>query len=115
MQIGPEDAAVHLVAGLEHVVMIAPVDADENETEHIAEKNRNDWTQRHQIGAVRHFQLQHHNGDNDGDNAVAEGFETSLIHAALCLAASNLAATRLPAVAAVAAASVTTAVSAAPT
>ena len=32
---------------------------------------------------MRHFQFQHHDGDDDGDDAVAEGFEPVLFHAAI--------------------------------
>jgi hypothetical protein len=29
---------------------------------------------------VRNLQLQHHDGDDDGDDAVAEGFQSTFAH-----------------------------------
>jgi hypothetical protein len=29
---------------------------------------------------VRDFEFQHHDGDDDGDDAVAEGFQSSFAH-----------------------------------
>ena len=30
--------------------------------------------------AMRHLEFQHHDGDDDGDNAITERFESSLVH-----------------------------------
>jgi len=33
-----------------------------------------------EVAAVRDFEFQHHDGNDDGDDAVAEGFESVLAH-----------------------------------
>jgi hypothetical protein len=69
----------HPAAGqLQHVVVVVPVDADVDEAQHVTEEHRPQRRQRRDAGAVRHFQLQHHDGDQDGDRAVAESFEALL-------------------------------------
>ena len=50
---------------------LVPINSYVNETEHVAHE---DWTERQQhaeVCAVRHFEFQHHDRDDDGDNAVA--------------------------------------------
>ena len=80
MQVGPQDAAADFLRGLQHVVMIVPVDADEDEAQDVAEEYRDQGLQGGEIMPLRHFHLQHHDGDDDGDHAVTEGFEASLVH-----------------------------------
>ena len=54
-------------------MVIAPVDADVDEAQRVAEEH---WAaagcERAPVGAVRHLQLQHHDGDDDRQHAVAE-------------------------------------------
>jgi hypothetical protein len=50
------------------------VDPYINETEHVAHEHWPQRDQRAEIGIVRDFEFQHHNGDDDSDDAVAEGF-----------------------------------------
>ena len=44
------------------------------------QENRQQRAERGQVGAVRHLHFQHHDGDDDGEHAVAEGFEPGLLH-----------------------------------
>jgi len=79
-QVGPQHAAVHLVGGVQQVMVVVPVNADVDEAQHVAQEH---WPQRQQVGqlfAVRHFDLQHHDGDDDGEHTIAEGFESVLVH-----------------------------------
>jgi len=45
MQIGPEHAPIDVLDGLEQMMVVVPVDAEEYKTQHVAEK---DWRQREQ-------------------------------------------------------------------
>jgi hypothetical protein len=65
---------------MEHVMVIVPVDADIDETQDIAQKHRQHWFQCPQVDLVRHFQFQHHDGDDDGENTVTERFQPILLH-----------------------------------
>jgi hypothetical protein len=42
VQVGPEHATRHALAGLQHVMVIVPIDATINETQNIAEENGNE-------------------------------------------------------------------------
>ena len=63
--------------------MVVPIDADIDEAQHVAGENWQHRQKRRQIDAVGHFQLQHHDGDDDGEHAVAEGFEAVGLHPAI--------------------------------
>src|SRR5712691_3438929 len=58
--------------GMQHVMVIVPVDADIDETEDITEKHREQRSQIYQAAAMRCLHLQHHDRDNDRDHAVTE-------------------------------------------
>src|ERR1041385_8176576 len=65
---------------MHHVMMVVPVNSDVNETQEIAEEHRQ---QRHQVlqtVTMRHLHLQHHDGDDDCDHAIAECFQSPLGH-----------------------------------
>src|SRR5262249_16971385 len=57
------------------------VDPEVHEAQHIAEEHRNDRNQGLERLPVRHLELEHHDGDHDGNDAIAEGLETSFAHA----------------------------------
>ena len=60
--------------------MIVPVDADVDKAQHVAQENGKQRLQRFEIVAVRDLQLQHHDGDDDREHTIAEGFEPVLFH-----------------------------------
>src|SRR2546423_14062534 len=80
MQIRPEHPAVDMLDHLQQVVMIAPVDAQEDKAKHVAEKHRSDRYERIPTGVMRHFQFQHHDGDDDRNHSIAESFKPALSH-----------------------------------
>src|SRR5690348_13677140 len=61
--------------------MVVPVDAEVDEAQHVAQKDREHRTQRGERRVVRHVQLEHHDRDEDGDHAIAERFEPIRCHA----------------------------------
>ena len=62
------------------MMMVIPIDAEKNKTQHITQEYGRQPSQRGKVRAVRRFEFQHHNGDKDGDHSIAEGFESSLAH-----------------------------------
>ena len=81
VQVRPEDPAVDSMRGLEHVMMVVPVDAEHDEAEHVGEGDRDQGTERFPIRSVWNLQLQDHDGDQDRDHAVAERLEAAFAHA----------------------------------
>src|ERR1700752_264765 len=79
MEVGPQDAPVHFPDGMEHMMVIVPVDADKKETEQILTERRHDACEGGPVRTTRDRQFEHHDGDNDGDDAITE-----CLHAALC-------------------------------
>ena len=61
-------------------MVVVPVDAEIDEAQQITQELRHQRFQRGEFDTVRHFQFQHHDGDDDGEHAVAEGFEPVLLH-----------------------------------
>jgi hypothetical protein len=55
------------------ILELVPIDPDIHEIEHVAHEDGPERNQHPEIGAVRDFEFQHHDGDDDGDDAVAEG------------------------------------------
>ena len=68
------------VGGVQHVMVVVPVDAEVDEAQHVAEEHGHERPSAARSVAVRHLQLQHHDGDDDGDHAVAERLEPILFH-----------------------------------
>ena len=65
---------------MQHMVMVVPVDADVDEAQYIAQEHRDQWRKSLDALAMRRLQLQHHDGDDDGDHAGAECFDPILTH-----------------------------------
>src|SRR5215510_14632349 len=80
MKIRPQNAPGHPLTGIEHMVMIVPVDTDVYEAEDIAQKHGGDRRERSETVAVRNFHLKYHDGDDDRDDAVAERLEPVFAH-----------------------------------
>src|SRR6476660_529889 len=68
---------------MEQVVMIVPVDAYVDKAQHITRENGNYWAQGLEIDAMRHLQFQHHDGNDNGEHAVTEGFDPVTFHLAM--------------------------------
>jgi len=62
------------------MVMIAPVDRDVDETQHVTQEDRYRLLERAEVGSVRRLHLEHHDRDDDGDHAITEGNDPVLFH-----------------------------------
>src|SRR5256714_14367545 len=80
MQIRPQHAAIDVFDHLKEMMVVAPIDSYEDETEDIAEENRSDGAEHRQTVPQRHAQLEHHNGDDDRDHTIAKGFQSGAGH-----------------------------------
>ena len=60
--------------------MVVPVDAEKDEAQNIRQEERQDRPERVEIRALRDFQLENHDRDDDRDHAVAERFQPPLGH-----------------------------------
>src|SRR5262249_50712117 len=80
VQVRPQNPTGDSSAGVYHVVMIVPVNADVNEAEHVAHEHRHKWHQCFQAVAMRNLHLEHHDRDDDGDDPVAERLQSVLAH-----------------------------------
>ena len=76
MEIGPEDAAANSMSYIQQMMMIIPVDSDVKETQRVTQEYRDERPKRIKGGLVRRFQLEDHDRDYDGNNAIAECFES---------------------------------------
>src|SRR5512146_1617852 len=85
MQVGPKYRPRYLVARMQHMVVVVPIDANVNEAQHVAQEYRDQWHESIDALAAGHLQLQHHAGDDDGDHAIAERFEPAFAHSILAM------------------------------
>ncbi len=61
-----------MLYGVHQVVVVHPVNGDVQKAEHIANEHGQEGQQCGPLGAFRNLEFQHHNGDNDRKNAIAE-------------------------------------------
>ena len=80
MKIRPENPAANMLDKVEEVMVIAPIDAEEDEAQEVTEQYGNQRTQRVKTCVVRHFQFQHHDGDDNRHHAIAERFQPRFRH-----------------------------------
>ena len=57
---------------MEHMVMVIPKNANVREAERIGKEHRQAGPERGKIGALGHFHVQHHDGDDDGNHSIRE-------------------------------------------
>ena len=60
--------------------MVIPKNPNISEAECIREEYRQGGPERGKIGALRHFHIQHHDGDDDGNHSIRERFKPLLTH-----------------------------------
>jgi len=80
VQIRPQNRPGDASRGMQHMVVIVPVDPYIQEAQHVAEENRKQRAQHRNAFALRHLHFQHHDGDDDRDYAVAESFQAPFAH-----------------------------------
>ena len=74
MRVRPQNRPVHLLNRMQQVMVVIPINTDQDKTQHIAYKHRQQRRQRFQALAMRHFHFQHHDGDDDRNHAIAKCF-----------------------------------------
>jgi len=75
VQIGPKDIAADQLDGVQQVMMVVPVDRDIDKTQQVTKEGRQHRLERAEFDALRRFQFQHHDSDDDGKHAIAECFQ----------------------------------------
>lgn len=65
---------------MQHMVMVVPINTEIHETHRIREENRQHRLQTDPACILWCTQLEHHDGDNDGDDTVAECFKAIALH-----------------------------------
>ena len=78
-EVGPEDAVGDVLEVVDEVVVVDPVDAGLDEAEEIDGEEREEGVEAVEVGDVfgGDVELEHHDGDDDGDDSVGEGFEAA--------------------------------------
>src|ERR1700736_4346648 len=66
------------------MMMIDPVDSDDDEAQDVGKKGRPHLRQGSWCRIVRGLQLQNHDGNENGDHAIAERFDPVRFHAPEC-------------------------------
>src|SRR5689334_18288331 len=80
MQVGPQNASRYPSAGVKHVVMIVPIDAEVNVAQHVAHEHRDKWREGSEAVTMRNLHFEHHDRDDDREHAVAERLKSVLAH-----------------------------------
>ncbi len=74
-EVGVEDAGIGPLDAPDEVVVIDPVNPGEREAEQIDEEDGRDCKKTGKAVLVGDLELKDHDGDDDGENSVGEGFE----------------------------------------
>jgi len=80
MQVRPENEPVDPRHRMQKVMVVVPINAHIDEAQDVGQKARRNGRERRQVAAVRHMKLQHHDGDDDSDNTIAECGEAIFSH-----------------------------------
>jgi hypothetical protein len=91
-EVGPDYEGIRVLGVAQQVVMVDPDDGHEEIAEGVAGECRPEGSKGREGGLMRRIQRQHHDGDDDGDDAIGERAETfrgrlSGYHSASCHAA----------------------------
>ncbi len=76
----PECGAADAIGDLQQVMVVVPVEGDEDEAEQIDRKLRDQRPKVVQAAAVRWVQVEHHDRDRDRDHCIAERLEAAAAH-----------------------------------
>lgn len=75
-QVGPQNTVGDRLHLVDEIVMVDPVNPDLHEGEQIEKDGRQRRAQAGEAVGARHLELQHHDGDDDRDDAVGKRLET---------------------------------------
>ena len=76
-QVGVEDKVVGLLGAMDEMVVVNPIDPDKAEGDEIEAERGENGVEAGEAVLVGNLELKHHDGDDDGDDSVGEGFEAS--------------------------------------
>ena len=90
-QIEPEEISIYLPDEMQHVMVCNPVHTNNDETQHKCCNVGLQWAQivKREIRHGWGMEVENQQCNDDGENAVAEGFESGLIHFTLPVARIN--------------------------
>jgi hypothetical protein len=80
MGICPENNAVDSRNGVKKMVMVVPINRQVNEAQYVTDEIRKYANKGRPTRPVRHFQLEDHDRDDDGDDTITECGETIFSH-----------------------------------
>ena len=80
MEVGPQGGAADRLDRMEQVMVVDPVDAQVDEAQDVGQQLGSQRRQGIERGPVRWSQLEDHDRDDDGEDAIAERLEPALAH-----------------------------------